>query len=191
MNEITDLAELRRKCLRCRRCTIGGCYHEEKYVKNVFSSGTEAANIMIVGLNPHTPEIIVGEPFKDIAGDYFDEVIYRILGINRSELYITNLVKCGMDTKRVPNGYEINTCQSYLKDELTIVKPKVVVALGKTVLKHLTGANGIKRHRGQFIFSPKYKVQVLATYHPSNAVLMDKEKQKQFCSDIAQLNDYL
>ena len=183
--------EMKKECLRCRDCTIGGCY-EGRNISNVWSRGSETAEIMIVGLNPSLDEVIAGEPFQGSHGQYLERVLSEELGLDSSKIYMTNLVKCFIRDNRRPTKYEVSHCSSsFLKREIELVKPKIILSLGKTVLDHLCNVRSINRHRGQEMVSAKYKVRIMPTFAPGKAVINNPISDKLFRSDIAQLKDYI
>lgn len=147
---------LKKECIACRKCSIGG--------GNVFSNMSLNADIMVVGQNPGTEEVKEGRPFVGVSGAVFDEALQRIVGIGREELYVTNVVKCFSDRKPAP--FEIDNCREYLDKEVKLLKPRVAVALGSLAFKVMTGMSGVVKHCGEVVFSPRYKIPVIATPSP-------------------------
>jgi DNA polymerase len=172
------LSETKAACLSCRKCAIGGktksgedwsevsrCGFEAPIV-NVFSTMNLEADVMVVGQNPGLEEIDQGVPFVGASGRVFDEMLIDV-GIGRSDVYFTNVIKCFPLESRKPNQGEIDNCREFLDLEVELVNPKVIVALGSLALKAMTGLSGIMKHRGTVVVSPRYLIPVVAMPHPS------------------------
>jgi DNA polymerase len=184
------LEVLRKDCLACRQCSIGGCDHGAG-ISNVFSNMNAKARIMVVGQNPGADEVVQGTPFVGASGKFFDKAIKDICGLERSDLYITNTVKCLTPENRKPKRDEFEACQQYLDKEVELVKPDIIIALGALAFKRLTGMKGIMKHQGEFIYSVRYNVNVLALLHPSPYNTNNPERREMFNSGLEKLNDYL
>jgi len=124
-----DLETLSKEIYACRRCRLWqGAKH------GVPGEGPTNANVMLVGQNPGTEENEIGRPFVGRAGKYLTRVLLEN-GIHREDLYITNIVKHITPKNRRPLNDEIVACLPYLEAEISIVKPKVIVLLGKAACK--------------------------------------------------------
>lgn len=124
-----DLEAIRREIYACRRCRLWqGAKH------GVPGEGPPNAKVMLVGQNPGTEEAETGRPFVGRAGKYLTRVLLEN-GIRREDLYITNIVKHITPKNRRPLNDEIEACLPYLEAEISIVKPKVIVLLGKAACK--------------------------------------------------------
>lgn len=195
--KITDeqraMDRLKKDCLACRRCAIGGrCLDgsewsaepdddgELRQIGNVFSTMNPDAELVVVGQNPGADEVGVGEPFVGSSGKVFDEALGRIAGLAREDAYITNVVKCHTQGNRKPTQAEVDNCRDFLDLELKLVKPKVVVALGSLAFKALTGMSGIMKHSGEVVVSPRYLVPVVAMLHPSPYNTNNPERSRMF-----------
>jgi DNA polymerase len=148
------------------------------------------AEIMVVGQAPGNDEIIKAEPFVGTSGKFFEEAIKEVCGLDRSDLYFTNVVKCMM-LDRKPYRSEIENCQSYLDKEIALVRPKFIVTLGSLAFKQITGMSGIMKHQGEMHYSVKYKADVLALLHPSPYNMNNPERREMFYKGLEALNTRL
>ncbi len=145
-------------CRRCRLC--------EQRSKVVFGVGDARARLMFVGEGPGADEDRIGEPFVGRAGQLLDKIL-AAMGLARGQVYIGNIVKCRPPENRAPLPDEAATCTPFLAAQIAIIKPQVIVALGKVALEGLIGQEvpGITRVRGQWF---DYRgIPVLATFHPA------------------------
>jgi len=184
-----DLLSLRAKCLACRKCPIGGV-RINGHIANVFTKLNSTAKIMIVGQNPGFNEVEQGEPFVGRAGEIFNETIKRVLGIGRESLYVTNSTHCFSPGNRRPTEDEMDNCREFLDEEIRLVNPQVVLALGGVALSQLTGMSGITKRRGEVIPSLRYGKPIVATFHPS-PLNMNQENRLLFEQDLKLLAKYL
>lgn len=173
--------ELRRRVLQCTRCP-----HLVASRKNVvFGVGTPEAELVFVGEAPGVEEDEQGEPFVGPAGQLLTRIIHA-MGFTRDQVYIANILKCRPDTpgrtsgNRKPTPTEMATCFPYLREQLLLIRPKVIVALGATAVEGLLGKPpvGITRLRGQW--QEWEGIPVMPTYHPAyllrNQSLAEKRK---------------
>jgi DNA polymerase len=160
--------ELRRRVLQCTRCP-----HLVASRKNVvFGVGTPEAELVFVGEAPGMEEDEQGEPFVGPAGQLLTKII-QAMGFSRDQVYIANILKCRPDTpgqtsgNRKPTPTEMATCFPYLREQLQLIQPKVIVALGATAVEGLLGkvGVGITRLRGQW--QEWEGIPVMPTYHPA------------------------
>lgn len=162
------LDDLREDAVRCRRCPLYG-----PATQIVFGQGPQDAPLMFVGEQPGDEEDLAGRPFVGPAGRLLNEAL-REAGIERDRLYITNAVKHfkyePQGKRRIhqrPNIGEVNHCRWWLTREIEIVRPRLIVALGATAIRSLTGKQmTIKDARANTLFSSE-GVPVLGTIHPS------------------------
>ncbi|MDH7504346.1 MAG: uracil-DNA glycosylase [Verrucomicrobiota bacterium] len=174
------LDALRQRVLSCRKCL-----HLAQSRRNVvFGVGNPAARLMFVGEAPGTEEDEQGEPFVGKAGQLLTKII-QTMGLRREEVYIANILKCRPDTpgqatgNRKPTPTEMTTCLPHLLEQIKIIKPEIIVALGGTAVEGLFGkTQGITRVRGQWL--EFQGVPVMPTYHPAyllrNQSLQEKRK---------------
>ena len=178
------LEEIEREILSCRRCELW------KFKKNyVPGEGNSKAKIVFVGEAPGREEDIQGRPFVGKAGKYLTDVLKK-LGVERSDVYITNVLKCRPPNNRDPNPEEIMACKPYLLKQLDIIKPDVIVCLGRfsssTILRDFgLEFRGISRDRGRVFEVKKWGkiVRIIPTYHPA-AVLRNKSFSDSFERDL-------
>ncbi len=173
-------AELRARALACVRCA-----HLAGSRKNVvFGVGSIEADLMFVGEAPGADEDVQGEPFVGKAGQLLTKII-QTMGLSRETVYITNILKCRPDTpgemagNRKPTPEEMQTCIPFLHEQIDLVRPKVLVALGATGVEGLLGKTvGITRLRGNW---QTYRgIPLMPTYHPAyllrNQALSEKRR---------------
>ena len=109
------------------------------------------------------------------------------LGINRENVYIANIVKCRPPQNRVPEKDEAEACLDYLRNQVILVKPKIIVLLGSTALKNILGEeHSITKERGEFV--EKKGIRYLPTWHPA-ALLRDENKKIEFWKDLKSLKE--
>ena len=122
---IETLEELEKNCNGCTKCKL--CQHRTKIV---FGVGNKNADIMMIGEGPGADEDAQGEPFVGKAGKLMNEA-FRGTGINRNNIYITNVVKCRPPQNRNPENDEAAACMDYLRNQVMLVKPNIIVLLRK------------------------------------------------------------
>lgn len=183
------LKRLKKKCLKCRKCEIGG-QKLEGFITNVFANKIGKAQIMVVGQNPGKQEVYHQEPFVGQSGQFFDEEWGKVFAGGRRRLYITNVVKCLTPDNRAPNKNEMKNCLGFLQKEIELVDPSVIIALGNFVLKAMTGLSGIVKKHGKFFTINTLDGKTRMVYpllHPS-PLSMNKEKNvKLFRKDLEKL----
>ena len=165
------LAELHRDAAACKACDLW-----KTATRTVFGEGTRGALIMLVGEQPGDAEDRAGRPFVGPAGRLLDEALARA-GIDRSEVYVTNVVKhfkwaaAERSQRRIhkmPRDSEIKACRPWLDAELVAVKPRVLVCLGASAAQSLLGKQfRVTQQRGKVMPSSRAP-QVVATVHPSS-----------------------
>ncbi len=135
----------------------------------MFGSGDTGAELMFVGEAPGKNEDLQGEPFVGAAGKLLDELLAGI-GIRRSEVYIANVLKCRPPGNRDPRHEEIDACKGYLRAQIRMIKPEVVMTLGNFATKLLLRTEtGITRLRGQ-VFDWWMGIKLVPTFHPAAAL---------------------
>ncbi|MGC8870818.1 MAG: uracil-DNA glycosylase [Brevinematia bacterium] len=150
--------------------------------------GNYNAKLMIIGEAPGREEDIQGKPFVGRAGQLLTKLLEEI-GIKREEVYITNVVKCRPPENRVPTPEEIKSCNHFLRRQLEIINPKIVLLLGSTASKAFLGEEKITKIRGEIIDIEG--IIVIPTFHPA-AVLRDEiNKLPLIRSDFKKLKELL
>lgn len=161
---MSALAELRLVAESCTLCTLSNTRN-----KVVFGEGASDADLMFVGEAPGKNEDLRGEPFVGAAGRLLDQLLDEA-GIARERVYIANVIKCRPPGNRDPRPEEIESCKGYLRSQLELVDPQVVVTLGNFATKLLLRTEtGITRLRGTSYRWWRDKVLV-PTYHPAAAL---------------------
>jgi uracil-DNA glycosylase len=159
-------AELRTQVLACTKCPHLVAFRHSV----VFGVGNPAAELMFVGEAPGADEDLRGEPFVGRAGELLTKII-ETMGFQRSDVYIANVLKCRPNIppgapNRQPTPEEMQTCLPYLRQQIELIQPKVMVALGATAMRGLFGkVEPMKDIRGRW--HSFGSIPVMATYHPS------------------------
>ena len=176
--------ELHRTCMNCTQCGLCESRHNV-----VFGVGNIHADIMFVGEGPGEQEDLQGEPFVGRAGQLLDDML-SIIDLSRKEnCYIANIVKCRPPQNRDPLEVEQDACIGYLENQIALVKPKIIVCLGRIAAMRLIREDyRITREHGQWI--EKDGVWMTAIYHPS-ALLRDGSKRPETFEDLLSIRDKL
>lgn len=154
---IDEMAEVIRGCLKCP-------LHASRHIA-VPGDGNVNAKVMIIGEAPGREEDETGHPFVGAAGRFLDSVLEGS-GINRDDLFITNVVKCRPPQNRTPRKLEVDTCVSnYLFEQIELINPKLIMLLGAAAAKKLLGVATINSARGRVIEKDGRKY--LVGYHPA------------------------
>ncbi len=158
-----NLGDLERAIQGCLACPLGA-----GRLRFVFGEGSPSARLMFIGEGPGRDEDLQGRPFVGKAGELLDKMI-GALGLNRSEVYIANVVKCRPPDNRTPTPQEAQRCLGYLRRQIEVIRPTVIVTLGATPLRELLGVQtGITRIRGQWQqLDMLGGLPVMPTFHPA------------------------
>lgn len=168
--------ELETACKNCTRC--GLC---EKRHHVVVGVGDRQADILFVGEGPGEQEDLMGEPFVGAAGQLLDDML-SIIDIDRSNCYIANIVKCRPPQNRDPLETEREACIGYLHRQIQLIRPKVIVCLGRIAATALIRPDfRITREHGNW--TEKEGIWLTAIYHPS-ALLRDVSKRPETFDDL-------
>ncbi len=174
--------ELRQTCLHCTRCGLCETRHNV-----VFGVGNENADVMFVGEGPGEQEDLRGEPFVGPAGKLLDDMLTIIDLDRKTNCYIANIVKCRPPRNRDPLETEQDACVGYLRSQAALVKPKIIVCLGRIAAMRLIRPDyRITREHGQW--TQKNGVWMTAIYHPS-ALLRDVGKRPETFDDLLSLRE--
>ena len=178
-----DWNELHDKCMSCTNC--GLC---KTRTNVVFGVGAQDADILFVGEGPGQQEDLQGEPFVGAAGKLLDDML-RIIDLDRENCYIANIVKCRPPHNRDPESGEQAACIGYLRNQIALLRPRVIVCLGRVAAKQLINENyRITQEHGQWIC--RDGVWMTAIYHPS-ALLRDVYKRPETFTDLLKIRDKL
>lgn len=176
LDSVDDLDSLRALCASCRECPL-----RKSAAQVVFGRGSPDAVLMFVGEAPGADEDRKGEPFVGKAGQLLDKII-GVAGINRSDIYITNVCKCRPPGNRTPKDSEADACQPYLTRQIEIIQPRIIVCLGSLATQRLVHPRAkVTSVRGR-VFE-KGGIKIIPTFHPA-ALLRDPEKKKPVWQDF-------
>ncbi len=168
--------ELEKESSQCRKCKL--CKTRNNVV---FGTGNKNADLMFIGEGPGADEDIQGIPFVGKAGKLMN-MAFEAIGLNRENVYIANVVKCRPPSNRNPEEDEAMACLDYLRNQVILVKPKVIVLLGSIALKNILGKEyGITTSRGKWV--EKRGILYMPTWHPA-ALLRDETKKIDFIKDL-------
>ena len=175
--------ELNKSINNCKNCKL--CNNRKNIV---FGEGNINANIMIIGEGPGEDEDIQGRPFVGKSGQLMNRA-FDGLGIDRDDIYIANIVKCIPPNNRDLEIDEIASCLNYLRNQVILVKPKIIILLGNVALKTILGQEySFTKVRGEFI--EKKGILYMPTYHPE-MLLRDDTKKIYFWEDIKRCTEKL
>ena len=176
-----DWDSLEKTCKTCTRC---GLCETRKNV--VFGVGPKTADVMFVGEGPGEQEDLQGEPFVGAAGHLLD-VMLSIIDLSRENCYIGNIVKCRPPRNRDPLETEQDACIVYLRNQVALIQPKIIVCLGRVAAKRLIDPDyRITRQHGTWV--QKGGIWMTAIYHPS-ALLRDVSKRPETFDDLLAIRD--
>jgi len=173
-----ELEIIKQNVIECTKCDL--C---KTRTNSVPGKGNFHSDVIFVGEAPGKNEDEKGEPFIGIAGKKLS-IALEEAGIAREDVYITNIVKCRPPKNRVPTTMERETCQDYLKQEIIIIKPKIICILGNTAFNSLLGGSEIIKFRGKLV--RKDNQLYFLTVHPA-ATIYNQELIKVLRDDIVKL----
>lgn len=168
--------QLETEIKQCRRCKL--CQNRNNVV---IGTGNKVAKLMFIGEGPGADEDMQGEPFVGKAGKLMN-MAFETVGLKREEVYIANIVKCRPPLNRNPQEDETMACLNYLRNQVILVKPRIIVLLGSVALKNILGKEyGITTSRGNWV--EKKGIIYMPTWHPA-ALLRDETKKVNFINDL-------
>ena len=171
---------LERTCMACQRCALADTRHNV-----VFGVGPRDAEVMCIGEGPGENEDLQGEPFVGRAGKLLDDMLELIDLDRKTNVYIANIVKCRPPQNRDPLNTEQDACIGYLRNQVALIRPKIIVCLGRVAAIRLIREDfKITREHGQWF--EKAGVQMTALYHPA-AILRDPSKRPDTFPDLKSL----
>ena len=171
--------KLEKSIINCNKCKL--CKTRQNIV---FGTGNKNAEIMFIGEGPGADEDAQGEPFVGRAGKLMN-MAFGVVGIKREEVYIANVVKCRPPGNRNPEIDEMNACKKFLKSQIKLVNPEIIILLGSVATKEILGEEySITKIRGTII--EKDGRIYLPTFHPA-ALLRDEDKKILFWKDLTKI----
>jgi len=180
MNQELDI--IKQNVIKCTKCDL--CKTRTNAVPG---KGNFQSDVIFVGEAPGRSEDKKGEPFIGVAGKKLS-IALEEAGISRDAVYITNIVKCRPPNNRIPNTDEKNTCQEYLKQEISIIKPEIICILGNTAFNSILGGSEITKFRGKVV--RKDNQLYFLTIHPA-ATIYNQKLIDVLKNDIVKLFDLI
>ena len=174
-----DWDALYEECIHCQKCGLA-----ETRTNGVFGEGARDAEVMFIGEGPGEQEDRTGRPFVGRAGQLLDDML-AMIDLKREKVFIGNMVKCRPPQNRDPLNIEQEACIGYLRNQVALLKPKIIVCLGRiAAMKLIKEDFKITREHGQWL--EKAGVWMMAMYHPS-ALLRDPRKRPESFEDLKSL----
>ncbi len=175
--------ELYESCCNCQKCELG-----KTRTNCVFGTGNREADILFVGEAPGEQEDLSGTPFVGRAGQLLDKYLFAV-DINREDVYIANILKCRPPKNRDPLPAEEDACIDYLREQVRLIKPKIIVCLGRIAAMRLIKPDfKISKEHGQWF--EKGSFTMTAVYHPA-ALLRDPRRKEEMLADMQEIKKKL
>ena len=179
----TELEQLRERCNQCHDCPLG-----DTRTNLVFGVGNPHADLMFVGEAPGEQEDLSGTPFVGRAGQLLDRYLYAV-DIPREDVYIANILKCRPPKNRDPLPAEEDACIGYLREQVKLIRPRIIVCLGRIAAMRLIKPDfKITQEHGQWF--EKGNFLMTAVFHPA-ALLRDPRRKEDMMEDMKQIRDKL
>ena len=180
----TDLAVFEQEICTCQKCPLGQTRN-----KFVFGVGDPNASLLLVGEAPGAEEDRLGEPFVGRAGKLLDKILTAIDRNRHKDVYICNVMKCRPPNNRDPLRAEVDQCEPYLLHQIHLIKPKLIVALGRVAGQTLLNVDkSLKSLRN--IFHDYHGTPLMVTYHPA-ALLRNQDLKRPTWEDFKTIKDFL
>jgi len=174
----TTWEQLRSTALECTMCPLAA-----GRTQVVFGVGDPQADLLFVGEGPGREEDLAGEPFVGRSGKLLDRLMLEEIGLTRDQCYIANVVKCRPPQNRNPAPDEIEACRPYLEEQITLIKPSVVITLGNFATRLLLETtDGIRQLRGSVF--PYRSGHLVPTYHPAYVLRAGGEALAEMRADL-------
>lgn len=175
--------QLEEKVCHCTQCPL----HQTR-TQTVFGSGSQQADLLIVGEAPGANEDKQGLPFVGRAGSLLTDMLQAI-HFARDDVYIVNILKCRPPNNRDPKAEEVNQCIGYLQQQIALLKPKLILAVGRIGAQNLLQRKeALSRLRGNIYHYDD--IPVMVTYHPAY-LLRSPQQKKQAYKDLLRVKDFL
>ena len=175
--------ELYDQCSKCEKCEL----HQTR-TNCVFGTGSHDSDVLFVGEAPGEKEDLSGVPFVGAAGKLLDKYLYAV-GIDRERVYIANILKCRPPKNRDPKPEEEDACIGYLREQVKLLAPKVIICLGRISAMRLIKPDfKITQEHGKWFKKGNYLIT--AVYHPA-ALLRDPRKKEDMMADMEKIKEKL
>lgn len=172
--------ELYEMCNSCHKCKLG-----ENRRNMVFGEGNPKSKLLFIGEAPGADEDRIGRPFVGRAGQLLEKALNALELKRERDFYIANICKCRPDNNRNPHEEEAQSCLPYLRNQVALIKPQIIVCLGSVATKYIIGQDcKITRDRGQWL--ERKGVFFMPTFHPA-ALLRDESKKIPFWKDLKEV----
>jgi DNA polymerase len=183
MEQNGTLDELYLRCKSCNKCELGATK-----TNCVFGVGNPNAELMFVGEAPGEQEDLSGTPFVGRAGQLLDKFLYAV-DIPREDVYIANILKCRPPKNRDPQPAEEDACIGYLREQVKLIKPRIIVCLGRIAAMRLIDPNyKITKEHGTWVKKGNYLMT--AVYHPA-LLLRDPRRKEEMLTDMKMIKEQL
>jgi len=177
---VMDWDALERTCRSCQKCALADTRHNV-----VFGTGPRDAEVMFIGEGPGENEDLQGEPFVGRGGKLLDDML-EVIDLSREKnVYIANIVKCRPPQNRDPLNTEQEACIGYLRDQVALLRPKIIVCLGRIAATRLIKED-FKITKEHGMWYEKAGVQMTALFHPA-AILRDPRRRPETFEDLKKL----
>ena len=181
----TALASLQKEVQACQACSLS-----KSRTQTVFGTGNAQAELLLIGEAPGAEEDRQGLPFVGKAGKLLDAMLYAI-ELERGQVFICNVLKCRPPNNRDPQAAEVEACTSFLTEQIEIIKPKVILALGRFAAHRLLQTEApVYKMRESTNTLPGTDIPVVVTYHPAS-LLRNPEQKAQSWQDLCKVNHLL
>ena len=169
----TKWVKLEKKVSNCKDCEL----HKTR-TQTVFGCGNQQSDWLFIGEAPGKDEDLEGEPFVGRAGRLLNEVIFS-LGLKREEVYIANILKCRPPNNRDPSQDEIQSCTTYLQQQIKMISPKIIIAVGRVAAQHLLNTDlTMAKLRGTVHSYGSESIPLITIYHPAYLLRSPSQKYK-------------
>jgi len=179
-----DLHSLQELVNNCHLCNLSKTRNNV-----VFGEGNPNAKLMFIGEAPGRDEDLQGRPFVGRSGEVLTKMIENVLNLKREDVYIANIIKCRPPQNRDPELNEVESCKGYLLKQIDIIKPQIIVTLGRIAFKYLLNDDtSITRARGK-IYDFK-GIKIIPTFHPSY-LLRNPSKKREAMIDLKFIKEFI
>src|SRR3990170_3452565 len=170
-----NLEDIKKQVASCKLCDL----HKTR-TNTVFGVGNEKAKVMFIGEAPGANEDLKGEPFVGRAGMLLNSML-RSIGLERTDVYIANILKCRPPNNRDPLPQEVKLCTPYLQKQIALIQPKILIAVGRIAAQFLLNTmESMSKLRGNTYQYGEQKIPLIVTYHPAYLLRSPSEKRKSY-----------